>query len=166
MGECSRVVDGPYPFTPTARSTCRSRDFGRLFGSAACSTSSSEKPRARSWTVAEAVDVAARRGRTVRGRCSHQFEKRAADPARCSSAGVGSAELRFIVTLEQADVDVQRFCVEIDGQTIEIAPPARTVLSIWPGPSRGSRRAVNVVRAAFGGQPRDVVPSGRGPGSG
>ena len=148
----------------TARTSCRCSDFSRLFGYGGVFdkffnenldplVDRSQSPWA--WRAGAPQGTRA---------ILDQFEKALEIRDLFFRRGIGAFELKFYVTIAEADSSSIRFLLEIDGQGIEYRPPARPVIAIWPGRSTGTaaRDVVRALRRSAAGWPSSV----RGPGSG
>jgi type VI secretion system protein ImpL len=152
LGECNQVLAGRYPFTPNSTNELPLGDFSRLFNYGGVFdkffnenldplVDRSQSP----WTWR----AGAPQGTRV---ILDHFEKALEIRDLFFRRGTSAFELKFYVTVTEADSSSIRFLLEIDGQGLEYRPPARTVIAVWPGPNSGTAAATWFER--YGGQPR------------
>jgi type VI secretion system protein ImpL len=150
--ECSQVVVGRYPFTPGSSTDLPLGDFARLFGYGGVFDKFFQEnldplvDRTQSpWTW---------RSGAVQGPHAilEQFEKAQGIRELFFRRGTGAMEIRFHVTIVEADAAAIRFTLEIDGNFFEYRVPVRSAIGTWPGPNPGT--AAVTWYEKYGGQPR------------
>jgi type VI secretion system protein ImpL len=154
LGECNQAITGRYPFTPNSSNDLPPSDFSRLFNHGGvfdkffnenldALVDRSQSP----WTWRSGAP----QGTRV---ILDHFEKAMHIRDTFFRPGTSALELRFQLTLAEADSSSIRFLLEIDGQAMEYRQPSRIVIANWPGPNPGTAAATWFER--YGGQPRLV----------
>jgi type VI secretion system protein ImpL len=153
LTECGHLLAGRYPFTTTSTVDLPLGDFAKLFGYGGVFdkffndnldpiVDRSQSP----WTWRSG---GARGPRAI----LDQFESAQQIRELFFRRPSGALELRFQITVTDADVSNIRFVLELDGQNIEYRPPPRPVIATWPGPIPGTVAAV-MWEERYGGKPR------------
>jgi type VI secretion system protein ImpL len=152
LRECSHLLAGRYPFTPDSTTDLPLGDFAKLFGygmvfdrffkeNLESLVDTSLSP----WTWRSGAEAGPRS-------ILDQFEAARQIRDLFFRPGSGALELRFHITVAEADSSAIRFVLEIDGQNIEYRPPPRPVITTWPGPNPAN--AAIQWDEKYGGKPR------------
>jgi type VI secretion system protein ImpL len=150
--DCSQIVTGRYPFTHAASSDIPLRDFAYLFGynsgydkffreNLEPLVDRSQSP----WTWKSGAVAQAPRA------ILDQFE-RAQRIRDIFFKRSGELELKFFLTVAEADPSSIRFVLDIDGNKAEYKPQTPPIVAVWPGATPTTASVTWYER--FGGQPR------------
>jgi type VI secretion system protein ImpL len=141
LRECERLLPGRYPFTPDGTSDLPLGDFARLLGydgvfdrffreNLEPLVDRSQSP----WTW--------RSGEAHGSRAILDHFEQAKDIRELFfRKGSGALEVKFHLTLVEADMGALRFLLEVDGQGFDYRIPVRSAIGVWPGPNPGTAAA-------------------------
>jgi type VI secretion system protein ImpL len=152
QSQCAQVLSGRYPFTPGSGVDLPLRDFAELFAFGGVFDKFFQEH------LQPLVDRSGSPWRwnsgAVQGPQSilEQFEKAQRIRDLFFRRGSSALEIRFLVTLVEADSSSIRFVLEIDGNNFEYKVPPRNMTGAWPGPVLGNAAVTWFER--YGAQPR------------
>lgn len=154
LDECTQVLSNRYPFTPGSTRDLPLSDFVNLFGyggrfdkffreNLEPLVDKSQRP----WTWSSGA------AQGPRGILDH-FQKAQQIRDLFFREGSNALEVKFHVSVLEADAGIIRFVLEIDGQGIpyQVPIPTRNQFAVWPGPNPGTAAVTWYER--HGGQPR------------
>jgi type VI secretion system protein ImpL len=152
MPECGRLLPGRYPFTKGSSIDLPLNDFAQLFNYGGVFDKFFQEH------MDPLVDRSQRpwswRSGVVQGPRAilDQFERAAEIRDLFFRKGSSALEVKFQLTLAEADALSLRFVLEIDSQAFEYRNAARSFIGIWPGPNPGTASVTWYDR--YGGQPK------------
>jgi type VI secretion system protein ImpL len=152
QSQCAQVLTGRYPFAPGSGVDLPLRDFAELFGFGGVFDKFFQD------NLQPLVDRSASPWRWNSGAAQgpqsilEQFEKAQKIRDLFFRRGSSALEIRFYVTLAEADSSSIRFVLEIDGNNFEYKVPPRNMVGQWPGPVPGTAAVTWFER--YGAQPR------------
>jgi type VI secretion system protein ImpL len=150
--ECTQILTGRYPFTPTSTTDLPLSDFARLFGYGGTFDKFFQEnleplvDRSRETWTWRAGGAQGPRG------ILDQFARAQDIRELFFRRGSSALEVRFYLTVTEVDSSTIRFVIEIDGNGVEYRVPLRNTVAVWPGTTTGTAAVTWFER--FGGQPR------------